>query len=234
MITLYMKPLLNCLALLLSFICFGQNEPALIQKIKDKLERVNDYKAKGIMVIDVPFINVPASDVTVYYKKPDQFKIKKSDGISLLPKGGVSININSLLAEKNYTIVPAGNALIDKIQLKIIKLLPIVEKSDIILTTLFIDEKNLVIKRAIVSTKDNGTYTIDLGYGKYLKEGLPDKVVFQFNTKEYKIPKGVTFEYEKGSNKKGVAVKDNDLGKVEISYNSYEINKGIDSNLFKQ
>ncbi|GAC1418466.1 MAG: hypothetical protein NVS1B13_04420 [Flavisolibacter sp.] len=227
-----MKPLLSFFALLLSLICCGQNETALIKKIKDKLDKVNDYKAKGKMVIDVSFINVPASEVTVFYKKPDQFKIKKSDGISLLPKGGVSININSLLAEKNYTIVPAGSAQIDKNQLKIVKLLPLVAISDIILTTLFIDEKNLVIKRAIVSTKDNGTYTIDLGYGKYLQEGLPDKVVFQFNTKEYKIPKGVTFEYEKGNNKKGAALKDNDLGKVEISYSSYEINKGIDSNLF--
>ncbi len=227
-----MKTLFSFLALLLALICFGQNEPLLLKKIKDKLEKVNDYKAKGKMVIDVSFINVPASDITVYYKKPDQFKIKKSDGISLLPKGGVSINVNSLLADKNYTIVPAGTTVINKDQVKIIKLLPVVEKSDIILTTLFIDEKNLVIKRAVVSTKDNGTYTIDLGYGKYLKEGLPDKVVFQFNTKEYKIPKGVTFEYEKGNNKKGASLKNNDMGKVEISYWSYEINKGIDGNFF--
>ncbi|HEV7621949.1 MAG TPA: hypothetical protein VGO09_09455 [Flavisolibacter sp.] len=212
---------------------FAQGEAELVKKVKAKLDKINDYKASGRMNIDVSFINVPPSDIITYYKKPDRFKIKKTDGISILPKGGVSININSLLTEKDYAIVPAGTAMIEKLPVRVIKLLPSSDKSDIVLTTLYIDETNLIIKKAIVTTKDNGTYQIDMTFGKYIQAGLPDKIIFTFNTKEYKIPKGVTFEYEKGD-KKEKDNKNNSQGKVEIIYNSYIINKGIEESIFNK
>ena len=55
------------------------------------------------MKIDVAFVNAPASSVRIYYKKPDKFKVVKEGGISLLPKGGVSVNVNSLLLNDKYT-----------------------------------------------------------------------------------------------------------------------------------
>jgi hypothetical protein len=57
-------------------------------------------------------------------------------------------------------------------------------------------------------------------------------VVFSFNTKDYKLPKGITFEYEKGGGKKEEALK-NKKGKVEISYSAYSINKGIEDKVFQ-
>lgn len=222
-----------CFGLLISLSVFAQKEMELVKNVKAKLDRINDYQARGKMVIDVAFINVPPSDIITYYKKPDKFKIRKTDGISILPKGGVSISINSLLTEKDYTTVPGGRTTMDNTPVQIIKLLPSSDKSDIVLTTLYIDEKNKVIKKAIVTTRDNGTYQVDMTFGKYLQEGLPDKIVFTFNTKEYKIPKGVTFEYEKGGNKKEDPNKNNNQGKVEITYSSYIINKGIDDKFFK-
>jgi hypothetical protein len=63
---------------------------------------------------------------------------------------------------------------------------------------------------------------------------LADKVIFSFNTKEYKLPKGVTFDYDDGTQKK----EDNDKiknkkGKVEISYSGYIINKGVPDSVFQ-
>ena len=37
--------------------------------------------------------------------------------------------------------------------------------------------------------------------------GLPDKVIFSFNTKDYKLPKGVTFDYDDGAKKKNLKIK---------------------------
>jgi outer membrane lipoprotein-sorting protein len=209
----------------------AQNETELVKKVKGKLDKVNDYTAEGKMKIDVSFIDAPQSKVTVYYKKPDKFKVKKNGGISILPKGGVSINLGSLLGNENYDIVPGRNAKVNGLDLKVVKLLPQNENSNVVLTTLYIEEKNFVVRKATVTTKESGSYEIDLNYGKYIEWGLPDKVVFSFNTKDYKLPKGLTFEYEKGDQKKAGTLK-NKKGKVEITYSSYVINKGVADKIF--
>lgn len=209
----------------------AQDEAELVQKVKAKMNKVNDYQAQGRMVVDVPFINAPESAVTVYYKKPDRFRVVKAGGISILPKGGVSVNINSLLLNEKYEVVPSKDAVIEGFKTKVVRLLPEDGAGDIVLTTFYIDDKNLVIRKANVTTKENGTYEIEMSYGKFINWGLPDKVTFTFNTKDYKLPKGVTFDYEKGDQKKTPAAKDQ-KGKVVITYNTYTINKGIDDKIF--
>lgn len=211
---------------------FAQKEAELLNKVKAKLDKVNDYTAQGKMKMDVSFIDAPDSKVTVYYKRPDQFKIKKAGGISILPKGGISINVGSLLANTNYDIITGKDTKINGVETRVIKLLPRDENSDVVLTTLYIEEKNAVVRKATVTTRENGTYEIELNYGKYIDWGLPDKVIFTFNTKDYKLPKGITFEYENGDKKKEEAVK-NKKGKVELTYSGYIINKGIDSKVFQ-
>lgn len=220
--------------LALSATTWGQNEAELVKKVKAKMDRVRDYQASGKMKIDVSFINAPESNVTIFYKKPDKFKVNKEGGISILPKGGVSVNISSLLNDNNYTVVPAGTANVKGFVTKVVKMLPMNENSDVVLTTLYIDEKNLVIRKATVTTKENGSYEMELDYKRFIQWGLPDKVVFLFNTKDYKLPKGLTFEYEKGGSQKPQANKNaNNKGRVEIQYASYAINKGIDDKVFK-
>jgi outer membrane lipoprotein-sorting protein len=55
----------------------AQDVEALMKRVKAKLELVNDYKADGLLKTDVPFMKVPESKVSIFYKKPDKFKIKK-------------------------------------------------------------------------------------------------------------------------------------------------------------
>jgi outer membrane lipoprotein-sorting protein len=95
------------------------------------------------------------------------------------------------------------------------------------------DERSELIKKAKNTSRDNGTYELEMTYGTYAAYGLPDKVVFSFNTKEYKLPKGVTFDYDDGSGKKAGDELKNKKGKVEIAYSDYVINKGVDDSVFK-
>lgn len=212
---------------------FAQTEEALLQKVKAKLEKVTDYEAAGKMKLDVSFINAPESAVTIYFKKPNKFKVKKAGGISILPKGGVSVNTASLLPTGSYQTVPGGKAVVDGRQTTIVKLIPTDEASDVVLSTLYIDEKEVVIRKAVVTTKESGTYDVQMNYGKYIAWGLPDKVVFSFNTKDYKLPKGITFEYEKGGEKKVEEKAKNKKGTVTITYDSYKINKGVEEKNFQ-
>ena len=210
----------------------AQTPEELINKVRAKLEKVNDYTAKGKLKTNVVFIKAPIASVKVYYKKPDKMKIVNENGISFIPKGSVNINLAKFFsAAGNYEIVDAGKE--PDTGLRILKLLPLDENSDVVLSTLYIDEKNELVKKAKNTTRDNGTYELEMSYGKYAAYGLPDKVVFSFNTKDYKLPKGVTFDYDDGSEKKPDDNLKNKKGKVEISYSEYLINKGVDDAIFK-
>jgi hypothetical protein len=213
-----------------SWTAFSQNEAALIRSIKAKLEQVKDYTATGQMKVDVSFINTPPSSVVMYYKAPQQFTVKKEGGISILPKGGVSVNLNALLVGNDFTIVPGGTAVVKGQRLKVVKLLPNDGAGNVVLTTFYIDEKALLIRKTGVTTKENGSYEIEMEYGKWAAWGLPDKMVFVFSTKDYKLPKGVTFEYEKGGPKQQKP--GSDKGRVEITYTNYSINKGVSDKVF--
>jgi outer membrane lipoprotein-sorting protein len=227
-----MKMVLFFASLFLSVTLFAQNEEALLQKVKDKIGKVTDYEASGTMKLDVSFIKAPESIVTIYFKNPNKFKVKKADGISILPKGGVSVNVTSLLPKGNYQTIPGGRGIVDGVTTTIIKLVPTEENSEVVLSTLYIDEKEAVIRKAVVTTKESGTYEVGMSYGKYTAWGLPDKVVFSFNTKDYKLPKGITFEYEKGGAKKAEDKTKDKKGKVTVVYESYKINKGVDDKNF--
>jgi len=210
----------------------AQDVNELVRKVKAKLDLVNDYTAVGKMKTDVAFIKAPVGSVKMFFKKPDRFKLQRNGGISVLPKGGVSFNMGSLLVATGFTAIDAGTVEVGQTKTRMVKLLPNGENSDVILSTLYIDESNLLIKKSVTTTRENGTFEMEMSYGKYAAYGLPDKVYFSFNAKDYKLPKGITMEFDDADK----AIKEKIKGKkgrVEIIYNAYEINKGIADQLFK-
>jgi outer membrane lipoprotein-sorting protein len=212
----------------------AQDMTALVMKVKAKLDLVNDYEADGKMKTDVSFIKAPIGKVKVFFKKPNKFRLRKDGGISLLPKGGVSVNMNTVFATTDFVALAAGDAVIGGTKTKVVKLLPSNENNDIVLTTMYIDEANLLVKKMITTTKENGTYEIEMTYGQFAQYGLPDKVVFGFNTKDYKLPKGITLEFDDNEKQLTDAEKlKNKKGRVEITYTNYVINKGISDSVFK-
>lgn len=209
----------------------AQDTDKLLERVKTKLASVSDYQAEGVMKTDVSFMKVPESKVTVYYKKPDRFRIRKEGGISIVPKGGVNINLGALFADNKYTAVAAGTATVNNIVTTVIKLLPLDEQSDVVISTLYIDEKEALIRKTVITTRQNGTYEMELGYGKYASQGLPDKVVFIFATKDYKLPKGLAIDYDTGE--KTAPEKSDQKGKIEINYSNYKVNQGIGEEVFR-
>lgn len=207
----------------------AQPAEEILQKVRMKLGKVDDYEANGKMKTNVVFIKAPIATVKVYYKKPNMLRIINENGISFIPKGSVNINLNNTFMNiSQFDIIDAGK---DNSGLHIIKLLPKDDTADIVLSTLYIDEKSMLVKKSKTTTKENGTYELEMSYGKYSEYGLPDKIVFSFNIKDYKLPKGITLDYDDGTEKGQEKLK-NKKGAVEISYSDYRINKGIDNKVF--
>lgn len=220
-------------ALLLFYSANAQTAEDIIQKVRAKLDMVNDYEAKGKMKTNVIFIKAPIANVKVYYKKPGKLKIINESGISFIPKGSVNINLSNIFVNTTgFDMIDAGKEI--GTNFRIIKLLPKDENAEIVLSTLYIDEAQSLIRKSKTTTKENGTYELEMTYGKYAEYGLADKVIFSFNTKDYKLPKGVTFDYDDGSKKEPSADKlKNKKGKVEITYSGYTINKGVPDSVFQ-
>ncbi|MCB0739631.1 MAG: hypothetical protein KDB92_00930 [Chitinophagaceae bacterium] len=210
----------------------AQPPQTVIQNVQAKLNKVKNYVATGRMKTNVIFIKAPIAKVKVYYKSPNLLQIKNESGISFIPKGAININLNSIFVD------PDGFDLIDmgkdaSTSWRVIKLLPKDENANIVLSTLYIDTKNWLIQKATTTTKENGTYELLMTYGKYADWGLADKVVFRFNTKNYKLPKGITFDYDDGIDDKTNSQLKKKKGELIINYSSYVINKGLPDTVFQ-
>jgi outer membrane lipoprotein-sorting protein len=224
-----------CLLLWVIFIATiikAQDVKPLLQKVKAKYDLVNDYTATGKMKTNVIFIKAPVATVKVYYKKPDRLKIKNESGVSFIPKGSVNINMNNVLGLNNFTAVADGMEKINGIDCKVVKIFPLSDDESITRATLYIDEKQLLVMKSVISTKENGTYELIMSFKKFAAYGLPDKVELSFNTKDYKLPKGITIDYDNGSNRQKDDNAKGKKGKVEIYYSDYIINKGVPDSVF--
>jgi len=211
----------------------AQDPATLMKLIQVKLEKINDYQADANFKTEISFLKVPDSRVKIYYKKPNKIKIKNETGISLVPKETMSISLYSLV-NSPYQALDAGKDLIEGTSVRVIKLLPTDENGPLVLATLYIDPLRLLILKAKTTTRESGTNEGALNYGKFLEWGLPDKIVFSFNTEDFKLPKGVTFDYDDGTVKKKTdETGKSQRGKIEITYLNYSVNRGLPDSLFK-
>lgn len=226
------KLLLFCFLLVTLAPLQAQEVEQLIQKVRAKLTQVKDYEAGAVMSTAIPFIKVPDAAVTVYFNAPDQFRIRQKDGIVISPKGGMDFIAVARMAMGKYTAIDAGITRYHNGDVRVVKLLPLEENSQLIISTLYIDEKEWLVRKTITTTKDNGTFEMELDYGKYASWGLPDKVLMLFNAKEYKLPKGLAFDYETSPSKQKTSVPPAEKGRILLQYQSYTINKGAGERFF--
>jgi outer membrane lipoprotein-sorting protein len=215
-----------------TFFIQAQDVNVLVEKVKQKMNVVNDYSVEAKMKTSVAFIKAPIGKVKIYFKKPDQLKLFREKGISILPKGGVSVNFFSILNTTNLSIIDAGTTIVNGTNTRIVKLLPLNENSEIIISTLYIDEKNLLIRKSSTTTRENGSFDMEMFYSDLQNLGLPNKMVFSFNVKDYKMPKGVTLDIDDDLSKEEKKKFQNKKGKIEFTYSNYIINKGIPDNIF--
>jgi hypothetical protein len=230
-----MKKIFLLVCVLYSCSTFAQTDiNVLLNKAKAKIESVNDYEAKGVMKTNVAFLKVPIAKVKIFFKKPNKLKVKSESGISFIPKGAVSINLSNLTGSNAFTVIDAGTEKVNGQMLRVAKLLPTDDNSDVVLSTVYIDEATFLIKKAKTTTKDNGTYELEMSYSTYAAYGLPDKIIFSFNAKDYKLPKGVTFDFDDGKtpDPKTTNALKGKKGKAEIMFKEYIINKGVDDAVF--
>lgn len=221
--------------LLVTNLSFAQGLSAqqLFYKMRARLENVKDYVADVKMKINISFLRIPTLYGKLYFKNPDKMKLERNGGISVLPKKSISLTLNNLVPSGDATVIDAGNDMINGRKVRIIKVIPENDKTDIVLTKIWVDEERLLALRTETTTRDNGTVNMDLQFGRFEKFALPDLVTFYIDVKEFKVPKGVTMDYDTDDPvvKKGQARKPQ-KGTIRIEYLNYKVNTGLTDDIF--
>ena len=202
----------------------AQDVNTLIKKVKNKLDNINKYEATGTMKTSIAYLKIPIAKVKIQYKKPNDLTIKSSNGVTFVPKGVDAISLQKIFSNE-FTAIDGGTEKVKQKTLRVVRLLPISQQSNIVLSTVYINEADLVVEKSSTTTKDEGTYEMDMQYGKYIQFGLPDRITFTFNAKDYKIPKGLTLDFDNADSKNQKIDKTIlNKGKAEIVFQQYAIN----------
>jgi outer membrane lipoprotein-sorting protein len=226
---------MKVLAALLFFasVIIGQakDPDTLVAMVKNEFDKIEDYEVDVVIKIDINFLKVPESKAKIFFKKPDKVRLK-SEGFALLPKEGLNFSPSKLL-EEEYTAIYAKQDTIDGRGVDVVKVIPSSDTSNVVLTSLWIDETEYVVRKVETTTKRSGTFSIDLSYDDITNFHLPSEVSFSFNVSDMQLPSSLTGDFESSEpkpNPKNKQLK----GTVTISYSNYKVNQGLPNSIFEE
>ncbi len=224
--------IVSILFLAQSFFAQSKNPDEILNEVITNFNRVKDYQVDVTIKVDVEFLKVPESKAIIFFKQPDKVHVE-SEGFALLPKEGLDFSPTSLL-KKNYTAIYEQDVMLDGVQTSIVKIIPIGDQGNVILSTLWIDQKKQVIRKVESTTKTNGTFSINFFYDDNIKYPLPSKIIFSFNIDQMNLPDAFGDSPNNDQLKKK-GRKHNSLtkGQVIVTYSNYKINKGIPDSIFE-
>lgn len=202
----------------------------LINSVITNFNRVKDYEVDIEIKVDIDFLKVPDSKAKIYFKQPDKIRLK-SEGFAMLPKEGLDFS-PSALAKKDYTAIYEQDVILNGKKVSVVKIIPVGEQSNIILSTLWIDPIDKVIRKVESTTKTNGTFTIEFYYNDSFNYPLPEKMVFSFNIDKLNLPKAFTTDGNTPKKKKRLPDAPT-KGNVIVKYSDYKVNKGIPDSVFE-
>jgi len=201
----------------------------ILDEVKRTFNKVQDYVVDVNIKVDVDFIKAPETKATIYFKQPDKVHFE-SESFAMLPKEGLDFSPMGFLKEK-YTAIYEKADTVDGYKTDVIKVIPLVDETNVVLTTLWIDESRYIIRKVQSTLKMGGTFAIELKYDNSMKYPLPSSMIFTFNIERMNLPKGMAGELNENKSKDE---KKKTTGKVYVTYSNYKVNKGIPDSVFEE
>lgn len=221
-----------CLILALSITAQSKDANKILDEVKTKFEKIRDYEVDGTIKLDFAMVKIPDTKAKIFFKQPDKVKID-AKGFAMLPKQSVNFSPSQFMTG-DYTAIFVKSELINNYKLDVIKIIPNNDSSDIILSSLWIDSDEKVIRKIETTGKKSGTIQVDLTYDKK-NLGLPSSVVFSFNLGN--IPTTEPKETGNQDNDESVNRSRRNMqmsGKVFMTYENYKINRGLADSFFDE
>jgi outer membrane lipoprotein-sorting protein len=224
--------------IILLFVGFGlstaqkKDPEKILEEVKKNFSKVEDYVVDVNIKVDVDFLKVPETNAIIYFKQPGKMHLE-SGGFALLPKEGMDFSPVGLL-EDEYTAIYERIDTLEGFRTDVIKVIPLTEQSDVVLTTLWVDESKQIIRRVESTPKIGGTFSIELKYNESKTDyPLPSGMIFTFNVDRMNLPKGMAGEMNQNKDTNEKKSKTT-TGRVFITYKNYKVNKGIPDSVFEE
>jgi outer membrane lipoprotein-sorting protein len=210
----------------------------LLDAVRQKFNKVNDYKADALVRLDMSFIKVPEMNAKIFFKKPDKMKVD-AEGFAMIPRQGLKFSPADLLKE-DFTALYVRSETIDNRKIDVVKAIPNSDSSEVILSTFWLDAAESVIRKVESTSKKGGTTQIELSYDNY-EFGLPSQIKLSFNLGNIQMPGNVPNQSneneaadpdKKHKRRRGLPEGSSLKGSVIMTYKNYQINKGIPDSFF--
>jgi hypothetical protein len=211
---------------------FAQNYDTkpLLDSVKNKMNKVNDYSADVSIKLNVSFIKIPVKKATIYFKKPDKIRMKTT-GFAMLPKKGANFNAGDFL-KKDFASIFIKQEIVKGIKTEMIKVVPLTADNEILLATMWIDRKTQLIYKIDATTKANGNFLMEFSYPKIANAfDMPAALQFTFDVNKTTLPVAISGDLDSDSKK----VKDDGKPKkatLTLNYSNYKVNTGIPDSFF--
>jgi len=243
-----MKRLVLIAIILLSKITAIDDKSAssIIEKTERKFRSVEDYQVNMVIAIDIPAFRMPKKKYTVFFKQPDQIKIK-SRGFGLLPRTGMftspSDNFDNLTDVELYDhdwktradeIVLRGNLIVDSLAITMpndyakLTFKPTVDVT--------IDTSKWVITGVVTQLDTLKIMEISNEYdyvdGSYY---MPIRSSVVYYVKDARISRWLKKDLGSimGADQSFEMQSDMVKGQINVVYDKYKVNRGLKSSIFK-
>ncbi|MDP4173500.1 MAG: hypothetical protein Q8933_06000 [Bacteroidota bacterium] len=213
---------------------FAQNNDPnkIINRVREKFKKVQDYEANAHIKVDVNFLKVPDMNAKIYFKQPDKVKMN-AEGFAMLPKQVFNFSPEKMF-KSGFNAIFVKNDKFNSIPVSVIKVIPSDDNSDVALYTLWIDTGNNVITKIESTNKKGGSFQAEFYYDKNPAFPLPNHIKFSFDVPKVNMPRGMRNDpderVKESQNSKNHS---SEQGTVNISYSNYVVNKGIPDSFFK-
>jgi len=205
----------------------GEPDPeAILEAVKSRFRTIVDFTAEVVIEINVDFINIPDKSARLIYKYPNKLKFK-SGSFLMIPRKGIGFSVFELL-ESDYSAIYAGTEDRDGRQLDRIKVIPLSDKPDIVLATLFIDAGDSLVRYMEATTRKSGFFTTEFAYGE--DAPLPESNTIRFEVEKIRLP----LKFMGGTTVDKSKMKEGAVGEIILRYGGYEINRGLEDKLFEE
>jgi hypothetical protein len=224
----------GCTALLMWLLFTGaaqaETEKQMLYKAFKKMDAVQDYQADIVMDFAIPGLNLQQLSGKVYYKKPDKFRIK-TKGIFFLPKQNLYYGLEIISDTLKYTAINGGTELVNGVSCTVITVVPNVE-SDLLVGKFWVRADKSLIQKSQLTTKSNGTITIENTFGASAGSALPDRMQLTVDVQKFKVPKMVSMEINSKAKANPNAGKNKNTGTIVLRFSQYKINQKLKDEVF--
>lgn len=205
-----------------------------VDKVLANLQKVTSYSADIKINVDISFVDIPDKEGKIYYQEPGKIKAD-IPGLAMLPKQGLGLDFKKILNDDTNAYIDGGETTLNGKKVRVIKAIPSNPESQIVLTSFWIDLKNFTVIQSEVTTKQNGTFLIELQHKKISQIAwLPVKVVINAKIPKLAIPKSfVSAKDKQKMEERGDDPESSTTnGVITITYDNYELNKELDKSIF--